>query len=104
MGWHTELEESQEKILDIKKRLEGLNREAAAAKLLLETLNEHKAAAEKDYSPDFSKYINEIAKSFYGQDVHFEVSDSFEIISRRRGVIEVDIKIYLPDLKSSWPS
>lgn len=25
-GWHTELEESQEKILDIKKRLERLNR------------------------------------------------------------------------------
>lgn len=91
-GWHTELEESQEKILDIKKRLERLNREAAAAKLLLETLDEHKAAAEKDYSEDFSKYINEIAKSYYGEDVHFEVSESFEIISRRRGVTEVAIK------------
>jgi energy-coupling factor transporter ATP-binding protein EcfA2 len=91
-GWHTELEESQEKILDIKRRLERLNREAAAAKLLLETLDEYKAAAEKDYSADFSKYINEIAKSYYGEDVHFEVSDSFEIISRRLGVTEVAIK------------
>lgn len=91
-GWHTELEESQEKILDNKKRLERLNREAAAAKLLLETLDEHKAAAEKDYSADFSKYINEIAKSYYGEDVHFEVSDSFEIISRRFGLTEVEIK------------
>lgn len=91
-GWHTELEESQEKILDIKRRLERLNREAAAAKLLLETLDEYKAAAEKDYSADFSKYINEIAISYYGEDVHFEVSDSFEIISRRLGVTEVAIK------------
>ena len=91
-GWHTELEESQEKIVEINKCLERLNREAAAAKLLLETLDEHKAAAEKDYSEDFSKYINEIAKSYYGEDVHFEVSDSFEIISRRLGVTEVAIK------------
>lgn len=91
-GWHTELEESQEKIVDIKKRLERLTKEAAAAKFLLETLDEHKAAAEKDYSVDFSNHINKIAKSYYGEDVHFEVSDSFEIISRRIGLTEVEIK------------
>ena len=59
--------------------------------MLYEVLNEHKESAEKDYSIHFAKYINDLAKSFYGEDVHFEVSDSFEIISRRKGATEVDV-------------
>lgn len=90
-GWHTTLQETREKITDHEKRLQVLNKKAQAARMLNEVLNEHKESAEKDYSVHFAKYINDLAKSFYGTDVHFEVSDSFEIISRRMGGTEVDV-------------
>jgi energy-coupling factor transporter ATP-binding protein EcfA2 len=91
-GWHTELEESKEKISDYQKRLDRLNREARAARLLLETLDEHKSSAERDYSVNFSECINKIAKSYYGHDVEFVVSDSFEILRRRTGLVEVNVE------------
>ena len=90
-GWHTTLQETIEKIADHEKRLIVLNRKAKAARMLHEVLNEHKESAEKDYSIHFAKFINDLAKSFYGEDVHFEVSDSFEILSRRMGSTEVDV-------------
>ena len=90
-GWHTTLQETIEKIADHEKRLSQLNRKAQAARMLYEVLNEHKESAEKDYSIHFAKYINDLAKSYYGEDVHFEVSDSFEILSRRKGATEVDV-------------
>ena len=90
-GWHTTLEETIEKIAEHKKRLEALNRKAQAARLLFEVLTEHKETAEKDYSVHFAKYINDLAKSFYGTEVHFEVSDSFKILRRRMGTTEVDV-------------
>jgi uncharacterized protein YhaN len=90
-GWHTTLQETIEKIADHEKRLVVLNRKAQAARMLHEVLNEHKESAEKDYSIHFAKFINDLAKSFYGEDVHFEVSDSFEILSRRMGSTEVDV-------------
>jgi uncharacterized protein YhaN len=85
------LQETIEKIADHEKRLVVLNRKAQAARMLHEVLNEHKESAEKDYSIHFAKFINDLAKSFYGEDVHFEVSDSFEILSRRMGSTEVDV-------------
>jgi uncharacterized protein YhaN len=90
-GWHTTLEETIEKISDHEKRLAVLNRKAQAARMLYTVLEEHRSSAEKDYSIHFAKFINDLAKSFYGEDVHFEVSDSFEIISRRMGSTEVDV-------------
>ena len=90
-GWHTTLEETIEKIAENEKRLEALNRKSQAARLLFEVLTEHKESAEKDYSVHFAKYINDLAKSFYGTEVHFEVSDSFKILSRRMGTTEVDV-------------
>jgi DNA repair exonuclease SbcCD ATPase subunit len=90
-GWHTTLEETIEKISDHEKRLAVLNRKAQAARMLFTVLEEHKSSAEKDYSIHFAKFINNLAKSFYGTDVHFEVSDSFEILSRRMGATEVDV-------------
>ena len=91
-GWHTKLEETREQIADHEKRLLVLNRKAQAARMLYEVLNEHKESAEKDYSVHFAKYINDLAKSFYGTDVHFNVSDSFEIISRIMDNKEVEIE------------
>ncbi len=90
-GWHSTLEETIEKISDHEKRLAVLNRKAQAARMLYTVLEEHRSSAEKDYSIHFAKFINDLAKSFYGEDVHFEVSDSFEIISRRMGSTEVDV-------------
>ena len=90
-GWHTTLEETIEKIAENEKRLEALNRKSQAARLLFEVLTEHKETAEKDYSVHFAKYINDLAKSFYGTEVHFEVSDSFKILHRRMGTTEVDV-------------
>jgi energy-coupling factor transporter ATP-binding protein EcfA2 len=90
-GWHTTLQETIEKISDHEKRLAVLNRKAQAARMLYTVLEEHRSSAEKDYSIHFAKFINDLAKSFYGEDVHFEVSDSFEIISRRMGSTEVDV-------------
>jgi energy-coupling factor transporter ATP-binding protein EcfA2 len=90
-GWHTTLEETIEKISDHEKRLAVLNRKAQAARMLYKVLEEHRSSAEKDYSIHFAKFVNDLAKSFYGEDVHFEVSDSFEIISRRMGSTEVDV-------------
>ncbi len=90
-GWHTKLEETREQIADHEKRLQVLNRKAQAARMLYEVINEHKESAEKDYSIHFAKYINDLAKSFYGTDIHFEVSDSFEIISRTLSGVEVDV-------------
>ena len=90
-GWHTTLEETIEKISDHEKRLAVLNRKAQAARMLFTVLEEHKSSAEKDYSIHFAKFINDLAKSFYGTDVYFEVSDSFEILSRRMGATEVDV-------------
>jgi hypothetical protein len=91
-GWHTKLEETREQIADHEKRLLVLNRKAQAARMLYEVLNEHKESAEKDYSVHFAKYINDLAKSFYGTDVHFNVSDSFQITSRIMGHKEVEIE------------
>jgi len=91
-GWHTELEETREKIADHEKRLQVLHRKAQAARMLREVLKEHKESAEKDYSVHFAKYINDLASSFYGTDVHFNVSDSFEILSRRMGSTQVDVE------------
>lgn len=91
-GWHTKLEETREQIADHEKRLLVLNRKAQAARMLYEVLNEHKESAEKDYSVHFAKYINDLAKSFYGTDVHFNVSDSFEITSRIMDHKEVEIE------------
>jgi uncharacterized protein YhaN len=91
-GWHTELEEIREQIADHEKRLQALNRKAQAARMLREVLKEHKESAEKDYSVHFAKYINDLAKSFYGTDVHFNVSDSFEVVSRIMDKKEVEIK------------
>ena len=91
-GWHTKLEETREQIADHEKRLQVLNRKAQAARMLYEVLNEHKESAEKDYSVHFAKYINDLAKSFYGTDVHFNVSDSFEVVSRMMDKKEVEIK------------
>jgi energy-coupling factor transporter ATP-binding protein EcfA2 len=91
-GWHTKLEETREQIADHEKRLQVLNRKAHAAHMLYKVLNEHKESAEKDYSVHFAKYINDLAKSFYGTDVHFNVSDSFEIVSRNMDKKEVEIK------------
>jgi energy-coupling factor transporter ATP-binding protein EcfA2 len=90
-GWHSTLEETIEKISDHEKRLAVLNRKAQAARMLYTVLEEHRSSAEKDYSIHFAKFINDLAKSFYGEDVHFEVSDSFEIINRRMGSTEVDV-------------
>jgi energy-coupling factor transporter ATP-binding protein EcfA2 len=90
-GWHTTLEETIEKISDHEKRLAVLNRKSQAARMLYSVLEEHRSSAEKDYSIHFAKFINDLAKSFYGEDVHFEVSDSFEILSRRMGSTEVDV-------------
>jgi energy-coupling factor transporter ATP-binding protein EcfA2 len=90
-GWHSTLEETIEKIADHEKRLQVLNRKAHAARMLNEVLTEHKESAEKDYSIHFAKFINDLAKSFYGTDVHFEVSDSFRILSRRIGSTKVDV-------------
>ncbi len=90
-GWHTKLEETREQIADHEKRLQVLNRKAQAARMLYQVLNEHKESAEKDYSIHFAKYINDLAKSFYGTDIHFEVSDSFEITSRTLSGVEVDV-------------
>ena len=90
-GWHTTLEETIEKISDHEKRLAVLNRKAQAARMLYTVLEEHKSSAEKDYSIHFAKYINDLATSFYGTEVHFEVSDSFEILSRRMGATEVAV-------------
>lgn len=90
-GWHTSLEETQEKILYQQKRLEGLYKKANAVRLLDEVITKHKNAAESDYSSHFSKYLNDLATSFYGTDVHFEVSESFDIISRRLGSTVVPI-------------
>lgn len=90
-GWHTKLEETREQIVDHEKRLQVLNRKALAARMLYEVLNEHKESDEKDYAIHFAKFINDLAKSFYDTDVHFEVSDSFEIISRRMGGTEVGV-------------
>ena len=91
-GWHTELEEIREQIADHEKRLQALNRKAQAARMLREVLKEHKESAEKDYSVHFAKYINDLAKSFYGTDVYFNVSDSFEVVSRIMDKKEVEIK------------
>jgi uncharacterized protein YhaN len=91
-GWHTKLEETREQIADHEKRLLVLNRKAQAARMLYEVLNEHKESAEKDYSVHFAKDINDLAKSFYGTDVHFNVSDSFEITSRIMDNKEVEIE------------
>lgn len=91
-GWHTKLEETRAQIADHEKRLQVLNRKAQAARMLYEVLNEHKESDEKDYSIHFAKYINDLAKSFYGTDVHFNVSDSFEILSRKIDGTEVEIK------------
>ena len=91
-GWHTELEEIHEQIADHEKRLQALNRKAQAARMLREVLKEHKESAEKDYSVHFAKYINDLAKSFYGTDVYFNVSDSFEVVSRFMDKKEVEIK------------
>ncbi len=91
-GWHTKLEETRAQIADHEKRLQVLDRKAQAARMLYEVLEEHKESAEKDYSVHFAKYINDLAKSFYGEDVHFEVSDSFEIVSRIFDGTEVNIK------------
>ena len=60
--------------------------------MLYEVLNQHKESAEKNYSIHFAKFINDLAKSFYGIDVHFNVSDSFEIVSRIIDGTEVEIK------------
>ena len=90
-GWHSTLEETIEKIADHHKRLNVLDRKAQAARMLSEVLNEHKESAEKDYSIHFAKFINDLAKSFYGTDVEFEVSDSFRILSRRIGSTRVDV-------------
>jgi hypothetical protein len=90
-GWHTTLEETREKIVDHEKRLQVLEKKAKAARVLQEVLNRHKDSAEKDYSVHFAKFINDLARSFYGEDVHFEVSDSFEILSRRIGSTEVEV-------------
>ena len=91
-GWHTKLEETRAQITDHEKRLEVLNRKAQAARMLYEVLNQHKESAEKNYSIHFAKFINDLAKSFYGIDVHFNVSDSFEIVSRIIDGTEVEIK------------
>jgi uncharacterized protein YhaN len=91
-GWHTELEEIREQIADHEKRLQALNRKAQAARMLREVLKEHKESAEKDYSVHFAKYINDLATSFYGTDVYFNVSDSFEVVSRIMDKKEVEIK------------
>ena len=90
-GWHSTLEENREKILDLEKRLSVLNNRAQAARLLYQVLTEHKEAAERDYSVHFAKFINDLAQSFYGQDVTFNVSESFEIESRRLNGVEVDV-------------
>lgn len=90
-GWHSTLEETNEKIEDHKKRLHVLNRKAQAARLLDEVLNKHKESAEKNYSIHFAKFLNDLAKSFYGTDVEFEVSESFRILSRRIGSTRVNV-------------
>ena len=82
---------NREKVNDLEKHLRRLNLSAQAALKLNEVLTAHKSSAEKDYSIHFAKFINDIAKSFYGEEVHFEVSDSFEILSRRMGATEVEI-------------
>ena len=91
-GWHTSFQETKEKILDIEKRLTRLNREASASRMLLEVLEKHKASAEKDYSVHFATFLNDVAKSFYGADVHFEVSESFQIMSRRFNGVNVKVE------------
>jgi energy-coupling factor transporter ATP-binding protein EcfA2 len=90
-GWHSTLEETNEKIEDHKKRLNVLNRKAQAALMLSEVLNKHKESAEKNYSIHFAKFLNDLAKSFYGTDVEFEVSESFRILSRRIGSTRVNV-------------
>lgn len=91
-GWYTKLEEIREQIADHEKRLQVLDRKAQAARMLYEVLIQHKETAEKDYSVHFARYINHLARSFYGKDVHFNVSDAFEITSRIMDEKEVEIE------------
>lgn len=88
-GWHSDLLKTKANILDCQKRLKNWNKRAQAARMLYKVMTEHKESAEKDYSVHFAKYINDLAKSFYGVDVSFNVSDSFEIVSRRLNGVEV---------------
>lgn len=90
-GWYTTLEETREKIADLEKRLSVLNRKARGSRMLYEVLEQHRSSAEKDYSIHFAGYINALARVFYGEDVEFEVSDSFEILSRRMGSTKVKV-------------
>jgi uncharacterized protein YhaN len=77
---------------DLLNQLRDERQTGRSARMLYEVLSEHKESAEKDYSVHFAKYINDLAKSFYGTDVHFNVSDSFEITSRIMDKKEVEIE------------
>ncbi|AGF72197.1 AAA family ATPase [Corynebacterium halotolerans] len=66
-------------------RLASVERRAQAARLLRDTLQEHRARARRRYAQPFAEQLTVLARTVFGPDVEFTLTDSLDVEARSIG-------------------
>lgn len=73
------------------RRLESVERRAGAVRLLRETLRRHRDQARRRYAQPFAEQLTRLARTVFGPEVEFTLSDDLEVEARAIGDTSVPL-------------
>ena len=73
-------------------RLASIERRAVAARVLRETLHRHRDEARRRYAQPFAEQLTRLARTVFGPDVEFTLSDDLEVETRSIGDTAVPLE------------
>ncbi len=73
-------------------RLASVERRAAAARVLREALHRHRDEARRRYAQPFAEQLTRLARTVFGPDVEFTLSDDLEVEARSIGNTSVPLE------------
>ena len=91
-GWDQKLNDELAKIVSLEAQIARLTLQRDAIEKLYDTLTFNRENSAKNVAPLFAAKLNEIAKSFFGESVDFNVNDEFKIETRYKDGSSVPIK------------
>lgn len=74
------------------RRLASVERRAGAVRLLRETLHRHRDEARRRYAQPFAEQLTRLARTVFGPDVEFTLSDDLEVRARSIGETSVPLE------------
>lgn len=81
-GWHDRLLDAEGRAADLERLLDRRLARAAAARLLDDTLQTHRRAAQSRYVAPFAREFESLARIVFGDDASVQVSDDLRIAAR----------------------